>query len=136
MLAILKTKDLTFGEVVIKIRELSALQYLDQQEYVGNLERPAELSGDESEQELDRIGRAWSRLTLNGHSRLVAYSFSEPCDDIDALQLQVQQSYTFSDIKKLHNEVAELSGFGFASVESSDEKSEESSDSEAETSPK
>lgn len=138
MKAILKTKELTFGEVVINIRELSALQYLDQQEYMAAQSVPADVSEGMTQEELNAISRAWNRVSLNGWSRLIAYSLCTPSDDIDEFQLQVQNSYTLEFMKVLHDEIAVLSGFILGSPDDLEEESKADSeaDSEAETSPK
>lgn len=135
MEAMLKHKDVPIGDAVVRIRELSALQYLDQQDYMGSMVAPPEVTGDESQQELDSISRSWNRLTLDGRSRLIAYSLADPDADIDDFQLTVQQSYSFDVIKLLHDEIAVLSGFKLVGQEVADSEQEDA-DENAESSPK
>lgn len=138
MKAILSTKEIPFADEPITVRELGAVQYLDQQEYIAGLVVPAEAKADATQEELNALSRAWNRFSLNGMSRLVAYSLCSPSDDIDEFQLHVQNTYTFEVIKKLHDEIAELSGFAIGSPDDLEEapKTDSETDSEAETGPK
>ena len=105
---------------------------------MAGLVTPDDASENATQEELNILSRAWNRLTLQGQSRLIAYSLSSPGDDIDELQYEIQNSYSFDVIKQLHDEIAVISGFVLSSPDDQDDDSElesEGVDAEAEPSP-
>jgi len=125
----LKRKEVALSGATIEVQELSAIDNLDYLSYIATLESPRDLEEGASPERIAANLRAWQRVNLLAHSRLVAYglALSYGMLKLDDVQDRVLHSFNQADLKTLHDEVAVLSGFELSSGESSDKDVESES---------
>ncbi|KGK17704.1 phage minor tail protein domain-containing protein [Vibrio navarrensis] len=136
----------------ISIRQLSGLERFEFFEYLATMEMPETprrprgetLTEDQEfsyQQALQDNISAWQKINYLGQSRLVAYGLidDELSDDIDERHKKVQQWFSASSIKDLHDAIAILSGMEMKVEEETTDGStdpEESDESDVSMDPK
>lgn len=120
MKTFLKTQNVTVDGEEIVITQISGLDRFDFLDYCTDLpkpENPLKPAEDASEQEkekyLDEMSKnikQWQRVNFIGQSRLVAYGYKEPSEDLEERHNQIMRTMTPDQVKYLHDEIAKFSG--------------------------
>ena len=86
------------GQALV-LSAISALDYLDYVDYLNGLDKPAPVSENDTEQELNSKLNKITRNNLMAHTRLIAISLSYDSDkSIDDLQKELLTTWTQADI--------------------------------------
>ncbi|WP_039432787.1 hypothetical protein [Vibrio navarrensis] len=147
MKTFLKTQEVNLDGEVIVITQLSGLDRFDFLDYCTDLPKPEQpvnpgenSTAQEKEKYLDEMSKnikQWQRINFMGQSRLVAYGYKEPGDDLEDRHRQIMGFMTPDQVKFLHDEIAKFSGIPLPEpVEDADEPNSESEETQEPVDPK
>lgn len=147
MKTFLKTQIVQLDGEDITITQLSGLDRFDFLDYCTDLPKPEQpvepgenatiLEKDKYLEEMSKNIKQWQRINFMGQSRLVAYGYKEPGDDLEERHKQIMGSMTPNQVKFLHDEIAKFSGIPLPEpVEETDESSSEPEETQEPADPK
>ncbi len=143
----LKTKEVPLDGEEVTITQLSGLERFDFLDYCTDLPKPdqpeppgenaTQLEKEKYLEDMSKNIKQWQRINFMGQSRLVAYGYKEPSEDIDERHQQIMSSMMPDQVKLLHDEIAKFSGIPLPEpVEETDEPSSEPEETQEPADPK